>query len=189
MSSSDAASLSGEAAASAGSVTREVNKPALLVAVAGAVLAADLVTKAWVVSNFALYQTVEVWGEFFRLTYTHNPGAAFGINIGEHSRIFFLVLALLALAFLGWLYLETPAWDRLRLWSLSLVTGGAVGNIIDRIRYERGVVDFLDFGIGSTRWPVFNVADMAVSVGAVLLLVSFYREERREGRERADAGG
>ena len=63
---------------------------------------------------------------------------------------------------------------------LALVAGGAVGNIVDRIRFERGVVDFLDVGIGAFRWPVFNVADAAVSVGAVLLLVSFYLEERRE---------
>lgn len=186
MSSSDAASLSDGAAAG---VSGEVNKPALLASVTGAVLAADLVTKFWVVSNFALYQTVEVWGDFFRLTYTHNPGAAFGIHIGDHSRIFFLVLALLALGVLGWLYRETPAGDRLRLWALSLVTGGAIGNILDRLRYERGVVDFLDFGVGTTRWPVFNVADMAVSVGAVLLLVSFYMEERHGGRGGADGRG
>lgn len=161
----------------------------LLGLVAGTVTVLDLVTKAWVLRNLTLYDRVPVLGDFFRLTYTHNPGAAFGINIGEHSRIFFLVLALLALGVLLYLYVVTPAFDRLRLWALALVTGGAVGNIVDRVRFERGVVDFLDFGLGSIRWPVFNVADTAVSVGAVLLLVSFYFEERRvREREESDPG-
>ena len=152
----------------------------LLLLISGPVLALDLLTKAWVLDNFTLYESVPVLGNVFRFTYTHNPGAAFGINIGEHSRIFFLCLALVALGILAWLYVVTPLWDRLRLYAVALVTGGAVGNIVDRIRFERGVVDFLDVGIGPYRWPVFNVADAAVSVGAVLLLVSFYLEERRE---------
>lgn len=179
--------------ASGVAVSREpVNKPALLLAVGGSVLALDLLTKAWIVSNIALYQSVPVLGDFFRITYTHNPGAAFGLHVGEHSRIFFLVLALVALGVLVWLYRVTPASDRLRLFAVALVTGGAVGNIVDRIRYERGVVDFLDVGIGAYRWPVFNLADSAVTTGAVLLLVSFYLEERehaRGERERADGEG
>ena len=169
------------------SMSREIAKAPLMAVVAGTTLALDLATKAWVTSNFALYQSVEVWGRFFRFTYTHNPGAAFGINIGDGSRVFFLVLSLVALGVLVWLYRVTPAWDRLRLFAVSLVTGGALGNIVDRIRYERGVVDFLDFGVAGYRWPVFNVADMAVSVGAILLLVSFYMEERRE--QAGDAPG
>lgn len=155
-------------------------KALVLLFTGGPVLVLDLLTKAWVLDTFTLYESVPVLGEFFRFTYTHNPGAAFGINIGEHSRVFFLVLAVLALGILAWLYVVTPAWDRLRLYAVALVTGGALGNIVDRIRFERGVVDFLDVGIGAYRWPVFNVADAAVSVGAVLLLVSFYLEERRE---------
>lgn len=167
---------------------RGPGKSALLFVVLGTVLALDLITKAWIVQNFTLYQITPILGDFFRLTYTHNPGAAFGINIGEHSRIFFLVLSLVALGVLAYLYRITPARDRLRLLAVALVAGGAVGNIVDRIRYERGVVDFLDVGIGSYRWPVFNVADMAVSVGAVLLLVSFYMEEQdeRAGGHRRD---
>ena len=61
---------------------------------------------------------------------------------------------------------------------MALVSAGAIGNIIDRLRFEAGVVDFLDVGVGSYRWPIFNVADMAVSIGAVLLLISFYFEEK-----------
>ena len=166
-----------------------LDKGPLLAVVAGSVVVLDLATKAWVLSEFTLYESRRVLGDFFRLTYTHNPGAAFGINIGEHSRIFFLVLALLALGVLVYLYLITPAFDRLRLWAVALVTGGAVGNIVDRIRFERGVVDFLDFGVAGFRWPVFNMADTAVTVGAILLLVSFYFEERRvREREEPDPG-
>lgn len=191
MSGGEAGSLSDDRAErvgpGAGAVSREAGKLPLMVSVAGAVLVTDLLTKAWVTSTFALYQSVEVLGEFFRFTYTHNPGAAFGINIGDGSRIFFLVLSLLALGVLVWLYRITPVRDRLRLFAVALATGGALGNIVDRIRYERGVVDFLDVGLGGLRWPVFNVADMAVSVGAVLMVVSIYREERRE-RAREQGG-
>lgn len=163
---------------------RGLGKGPLLATVVGTVLAFDLVTKAIVVRGMTLYESIPVVGDFFRLTYTHNPGAAFGIHVGEHSRLVFLGLALAALGLLLWLYRTTPRARRFRLFALALVAGGAIGNVIDRIRFERGVVDFLDVGLGSLRWPVFNVADMAVSVGAVLLLVSFYREERREGAAR-----
>ena len=187
-----ASEAGGEGAADAGTRSASeqgADKLRLLGLVGGTVAVLDLITKAWVLRNFALYESVPVVGDFFRLTYTHNPGAAFGINIGEHSRIFFLVLALLALGVLLYLYAITPVYDRLRLWAVALVSGGAVGNIVDRIRFERGVVDFLDFGVAGFRWPVFNVADTAVSVGAVLLLISFYFEERRvREREEPDPG-
>lgn len=150
------------------------------------VLTLDVITKAWVMSTFQLYERTPVLGEFFRFTYTHNRGAAFGLDIGEHSRIFFLVLSLVALGVLGAIYRATPTWDRLRIFALSLVAGGALGNIWDRIRLERGVVDFLDFGIGTHRFPVFNVADSAVTIGATLLLISFWLEGRREAREAAE---
>lgn len=163
-------------------------KPWLLVLVAGGVLVLDQATKWWVVQNLTLHEIVPVWGDFFRLTYTHNFGAAFGIDVGQYSRVFFLALAIIALAVLMYLYVHTPRRRRLRLWALALVSGGAVGNVVDRIRYRAGVVDFLDVGVGSLRWPVFNVADMAVSIGAVLLMVTFYREETgqepRVGSER-----
>lgn len=157
------------------------SKYAITALVIGVVLVLDILTKAWVVRNFDLYQSVPVLGDFFRFTYTHNRGAAFGIDIGEHSRIFFLVLSLVALGVLAAIYRATPAWDRLRVLALSLVGGGALGNIFDRLRFERGVVDFLDFGIGTSRFPVFNVADTAVTIGAGLLLISFWLEGRGEG--------
>lgn len=163
-----------------------IDKRLLLVGVTGIVILLDVLTKQWIVDTLILHEIRPVLGDLFRLTYTHNPGAAFGINIGEHSRLFFLALSLVALGVLGWMYRVTPRCDILRLTALAMVCGGAVGNILDRLRYEAGVVDFIDIGFGTHRFWIFNVADSAVSVGAVLLLVSFYLEERRDGR---DAGG
>ena len=167
-----------------GPARRGLGKPALALLVLAVVVTLDVATKWWIVNNMSYHETISVIGDVVRLTYTHNPGAAFGINIGEHSRIFFLVLSIVALGVLAGIYRSTPATDRLRLLAVALVGSGAIGNIIDRLRYERGVVDFLDVGIGSHRWWVFNVADSAVTVGAILLLVSFLLEE---GRERSSA--
>ena len=75
-------------------------------------------------------------------------------------------------------YRSTPLDDRLRLLAIATVTGGAVGNLIDRVRSRLGVVDFMDMGFGSVRWPVFNVADIAVTVGAVMLAISLWKEEQ-----------
>ena len=164
----------------------------LALLVVAAVLVLDVATKLWVVQNMVLHQSIPVFGDVVRLTYTHNPGAAFGINIGEHSRVFFLVLSILALGVLTMIYRATPTSDRLRLLAVALVGAGAIGNILDRLRYERGVVDFLDIGIGAHRWWVFNVADSAVTVGALLLLISYLLEERRERASRrgeTSAGG
>ena len=79
-------------------------------------------------------------------------------------------------------YRSTPVSDRLRLVAIASVTGGALGNLIDRVRSERGVVDFLDIGFGTVRWPVFNVADIAVTTGALLLALSLWREEQEVRR-------
>ena len=164
------------------------SKTALAVTVIGIVFLLDVLTKAWIVRNFSLYESTQILGDWIRLTYTHNRGAAFGIHVGEYSRVFFLALSLVALVVLGLIFRATPAEDRVRLTALALVAGGAIGNILNRIQYERGVVDFLDVGIGTNRWPVFNVADMAVSTGAILLLISFYAEGRREDRRAEESG-
>jgi len=181
-------SSSSSAVASAVSEDSGAHKGVLLLTVGGITLLLDVLTKQWIVSTLVMYEIRPVFGEFFRLTYTHNPGAAFGINIGEHSRLFFLALSLVALVVLVWMYRVTPRRDLLRLTALALVCGGAVGNILDRLRYEAGVVDFIDIGFGGTRFWIFNIADSAVSVGAVLLLISFYLEERRDARAAGASG-
>jgi signal peptidase II len=139
----------------------------------------DQITKFIVERSLRLYDPVPVIGDFFRLTYIFNRGAAFGIHLGEWSRIAFSVLPVAAAVLLYLMYRQTPWSDRVRLVSIALVTGGALGNLIDRIRSSRGVVDFFDFGFGDVRWPVFNVADIGVTVGALLLAVSLWREEQK----------
>ena len=120
----------------------------------------------------------EVFGDVLRFTLVYNPGAAFGLNVGEHSRLVFILLTLGALVILGRLYVQTRPGDVPRLVALGLVCAGAVGNLIDRLRSSRGVVDFIDVGVGAWRWPTFNVADIAVSTGAFLLAWVLWGEDR-----------
>lgn len=161
-----------------------VNKVAVYVGLVGGVVALDVVTKYIVQRTLALYTPVPVLGDYVRLTYIFNPGAAFGLHLGAYSRYIFLALTVLAVIVLFFWYRTTPAHDRLRLVAIASVTGGAIGNLIDRVRSHRGVVDFMDIGFGSVRWPVFNVADVAVTVGAVLLAISLWKEEQALERER-----
>ncbi len=152
---------------------------------AGLVLLLDLLTKLVIQQTLYVHQQVSILGDFFRLTYIHNPGAAFGLHLGPHSRFIFLTLALIALGVLVMMYRHTPAADRLRLFAIGAIAGGALGNVIDRVRSQLGVVDFLDFGIGNVRWPVFNLADTAVTIGAMLLLASLWAEDQRRDREKS----
>lgn len=151
-------------------------KPAILSIVLCLVLGADLGTKAWVVRTVELHQAVPLLGDSVRLTYTHNPGALFGVHVGEDSRAFFLALTAGALLLLGLLYTVTPARHRLRLGALALVAAGALGNALDRLRYEQGVIDFVAVTLGGYRLPVFNLADLAVVGGAAVLVASLYPE-------------
>jgi signal peptidase II len=145
------------------------------------VVLSDIVTK-WIAVRDLWPRGVprEVFGDFVRLTLVYNRGAAFGLHLGEYSRWIFLVLTIAALIILAQLYRATPARDIARTLAIALVSGGAIGNLIDRVRGPQGVVDFLDIGIGDARWPTFNVADMAVSTGAVLLAYVLWGEDRVE---------
>jgi signal peptidase II len=120
----------------------------------------------------------EVFGDVVRLTLVYNPGAAFGLNLGPQSRWIFAVLTVVALVILARLYRVTSPSDGWRITALGLVCAGAIGNLLDRIRSIFGVVDFIDIGMGDRRWPTFNVADMAVSVGAVILAWVLWQEDR-----------
>jgi signal peptidase II len=172
------------AGAAAGATT--ASKALIFLGIIAAVVALDYITKMWIQQNMHLYQQIDLVGDYVRLTYIHNPGAAFGIQLGRHSRMVFLILSLVALVALAVMFWFTSASNRTRLVALALICGGAVGNLIDRIRIEAGVVDFVDIGIGDIRWPVFNVADIAVTSGAIFLALSLWRDERTEdpGRRR-----
>lgn len=158
----------------------DATKATLFFGVITAIVAVDFFTKYLVQQSLHLYQQVNVVGDYVRLTYIHNPGAAFGIHLGEHSRIIFLVLSLAALIALAAMYWATPKHDRVRLMAIAAICAGAIGNLVDRVRSSQGVVDFVDLGIGDIRWPVFNVADIAVTAGAIFLALSLWREELTE---------
>jgi signal peptidase II len=145
-----------------------------------AIVGADVGTKYLAFEKLKDLERVPhpVFGDWFRFTLVYNPGAAFGLHVGEHSRWVFIALTVAALIILGRLYFATRPGDAMRVTSLALVCGGALGNLIDRIKNARGVVDFLDLGVGDSRWPTFNVADIAVSLGAFLLAIVLWQEDR-----------
>jgi len=118
-----------------------------------------------------------VMGEWLRITLAYNPGAALNFSFGGASRVVFGVIAATAIVGLLLLYRRTPPDARLRAAALALVAGGALGNLLDRLRSPLGVVDFIDVGIGDARFWTFNVADVGVTVGAVLLAMVLWREE------------
>ena len=156
-------------------------KVSIMAGILAGVLCLDIFTKSLVQRNMLVYEQRDIIGEYVRLTYIFNTGAAFGIQLGPYSREIFLVLSLVALIALALMFYYTPIEDKLRLASISLICAGAIGKLIDRVRSDNGVVDFLDVGIGTMRWPVFNVADMAVTAGAIVLALSLWKEEQRDG--------
>lgn len=170
---------------------RRRNSVRLLLIVGGGTAAADILSKGIVERQLRLYEQILLIGDYLRLTFIHNPGAAFGISVGEHSRVIFLVLSVVALVALLAMYRSTAPGDRVRLFALSLITGGALGNVWNRVANPAGVVDWIDVGVGDLRWPVFNFADVAITIGAVVLALSLWREEDREEqrRDRAAAEG
>ena len=149
---------------------------------AAVVVVADLVTKLLAEAWLAPTRPIAVLGDYVQLRLVFNQCAAFGLCLGSYSRWIFFGLALVALVVLRSMVLAARPGDRFRLVALALVCAGAVGNVIDRIRSARGVVDFVDVGVGNTRWPTFNVADSAITVGAIALAVSLWLEGRAQER-------
>jgi signal peptidase II len=143
------------------------------------VMVLDLVTKRWALGALGDRQ-IELLGGLVPLTLAFNRGAAFGLSIGDDSRWFFVPVTLVALVLLGILFRQAERDDLIRIGALSLVVAGAVGNLYDRVRWSRGVVDFIGpLDLGFWHFPIFNVADIAITCGALLLALSFWQEERR----------
>lgn len=155
-------------------------------------IATDLVTKVWA-EHFLVPRHVphRIVGNVVRFTLAYNPGAAFSMSLGPYSRWIFGIFAVIALVVLWRLYRMTGAGartgDRLRVVALGLAFGGAAGNLVDRIRSSQGVIDFIDIGIGNVRFWTFNVADSAVTIGALALAWSLSREEHAAAAVRTAA--
>ena len=121
-------------------------------------------------------------GDLVRFTLAYNPGAAFSMSLGPYSRWGFTILAMIVLYVLFGLYRQTESRDRWQAAALALVAGGAIGNLLDRLRSPRGVVDFIDLGVGTTRFWTFNLADVGVTFGAVLLAFILWRRDSQSAR-------
>jgi signal peptidase II len=135
---------------------------------AAIVIAVDQITKQIFWHNFVVGRNFDVIPGVLRITLVKNAGAAFGLFDG--GRVFFIIASLVAAGFIMYLGWRLPKSERYKRLLLGLILGGAIGNLIDRI-YDGAVIDFVEMGIKGYWWPVYNVADIAVSVGAVLLLL------------------
>ena len=152
----------------------------LFVPAAGATLALDLATKAWVEARLAVFESVPVIPGWFHLTHLRNRGVAFGLfsRGADWAPALLIGVTLAVMAVIVWMVRRTPAADRLAHLSLGLLGGGALGNLVDRVRYGE-VVDFLDLFWGAHHWPAFNVADAAICLGVGGLLAQELLRHRR----------
>jgi signal peptidase II len=143
----------------------------------------DVVTKRFAESSLVPYVPKNVIDDILRFTLAFNAGGAMSLSLGPASRWWFTLLSIATLFVLAYMYRQTSPTDRLQLASLALICGGAVGNLIDRIRSPLGVVDFIDIGIGPHRFWTFNIADVGVTFGTAaltwILCVRAARDERR----------
>jgi signal peptidase II len=144
----------------------------LLLGVAALVVAADRWTKEWATIEFEGREPVNVIGEIVRFTYTRNSGVAFGLGAGLPFP--YAVFSILAVAVILYLFLRQRTHSAARQWALALILGGAIGNLIDRVTTGE-VVDFILVGWRGWYWPVFNVADSAVTIGVVLFGLTWAR--------------
>lgn len=150
------------------------------------VLVLDFVTKRLVLANVeTLRAKVSVIGDLARFVYVRNPGSAMGLfPVGREVLV---GVSLVTTVVLILLYLRTPARLKVRRSAMALILGGAVGNLIDRIFYDGHVVDFIDLGVGSHRFYTFNVADMGVTIGGVILFFCLLLEKEHPAEPAAAA--
>ena len=141
--------------------------------IAGCLVLLDQFIKAWVEQ---VRPHIEVIPGFFNLVYVRNSGAAFGIL--QNKQFLLAAVSAVAIAVLAYLLLKENPEKKGLLLALALILGGTVGNFIDRVRLEY-VIDFLNFHIKNHHWPSFNVADSAISIGVVLLLLLTLMEQRK----------
>ena len=148
-----------------------------------AIVLADVATKRLAVDHLSPpYVPHDVIGEYLRFTLAFNSAGAMSLSLGPSSRWWFVLLSIGTLFVLAYMYRQTAPDDRLQLTALALICGGALGNLLDRLRSARGVVDFIDIGIGTHRFWTFNIADVGVTLGTAaltwILCVRAAREER-----------
>ena len=142
-----------------------------------AIVLLDQFLKAYIGATMNLHESIPIIEGYFNITYVKNPGAAFGFlanSAPEFRSLFLISVTVIAIVLILYFISKNTAKEVFLTFSLSLILGGAVGNLIDRIRFGE-VTDYLDFYISSYHWPAFNVADSAISLGALVLVVEIFR--------------
>ncbi len=159
-----------------------MNKYRIFTLTAGITLLLDQWSKTYIANHFELSQSKRIITNFFHLTYVRNPGAAFGIFADNAIRVPFFItissIATLAILWYVWKIASEKPWQLL---ALGLIFSGALGNLIDRIRFGE-VIDFIDVHWYNHHWPAFNVADSAICVGVAIMLICSWHEERQKKR-------
>ena len=148
------------------------NKFVFLISIAALVAILDQAIKLLVLVKIPAYGSIVVIPGFFDLTHIYNTGGAFGFLAGKSSlfrHLFFLTASAIAMGMIVYLYLKTPREFLFLRSGLAMILGGAVGNVIDRIRLGK-VVDFLDLYVKDLHWPAFNIADSAITVGILIFI-------------------
>ncbi len=142
------------------------------------VVAADFVSKMLAMEYLApRHIPHRIIGDVVRFTLAFNPGAAFGMHLGPASRWIFAALSVVIVAVLIKATLDLTRISRIAAFGVPVVVGGAIGNLLDRIRLRDGVVDFIDIGVGDVRFWTFNVADTAVTIGAACLVIALWQQD------------
>jgi signal peptidase II len=169
-----------------------VNKKDLIwkfayLAIAGGVFLIDQATKAWAVRRLRFGDDIQVIPGFLNFAYAHNTGVAFSMldDHGSAGRWGLSMVALVAAALVLYFFWRTPRSDDRILGSLALLLAGIAGNVADRLRLGF-VIDFIDVQFGGWHYPTFNVADMAICVGAGLLILDMFLSKRKEIKEKAE---
>ena len=143
----------------------------------------DQLTKAYIHATMSLYSSWVVIDGFLSITYVRNPGAAFGFLAHASPlfrSIFFVLVTILAIGMILYYLVISRADQPWLVFALSLILSGALGNLIDRLRFGE-VIDFIDVYWSSHHWPAFNVADAAISVGAMIMILEMVREKKVKG--------
>lgn len=146
----------------------------------GSVIVTDQLSKLHIMQTMRLHESIPIIPNLFSLTYIRNPGAAFGLMAGSSNAfrmVFFGLTSVFALVLLGTILYRMPEREWMGRLSVAAILGGAVGNLIDRLRFGE-VIDFLDVYIDNYHWPAFNVADSAITVGVIVLIIHFMFEKQ-----------
>ena len=154
-----------------------MNKKKFIYSISFIVLSLDQIIKVLIINNMSLHQEIKIIPNFFSLYYVENPGAAFSI-LGNQT-LLLIIISVICLILIKEYIKKEKDFTKLSIISLGMIIGGTIGNLFDRILYK-AVIDYLSFNIFEYSFPVFNLADIAITVGAGLLLLSYILENKKK---------